>query len=100
MNIQHHCPKFSCGVTGTEIIQQERLNTTQTHSVVAHSDTHQCHHYVINTTLLHNYKIISRILLKGFLVPWVNIHDHIMMCHVAAEHAQPKMPSSGSKGSE
>ncbi|KAI0755370.1 hypothetical protein C8Q80DRAFT_428645 [Daedaleopsis nitida] len=51
INVQHDCISAKCNIDGTQIIRQEREETSRTRAVLEHTNNIQ---YVINTHALHN----------------------------------------------
>ncbi|KAF8588126.1 hypothetical protein K439DRAFT_1274388, partial [Ramaria rubella] len=58
-NIQHDCSQFSCSLTASKVIQQERLDTACSCHTVKHGDDK---HFVLNMASLHNYQQIAKVL--------------------------------------
>ncbi|KII92051.1 hypothetical protein PLICRDRAFT_75950, partial [Plicaturopsis crispa FD-325 SS-3] len=66
VNIQHDCSTGGCTTAGSQIVRQEREDTTRTRMTVLHKDEL---HYVVNMNALHNHQFIRSALPPALAQP-------------------------------
>ncbi|KAI0644697.1 hypothetical protein C8Q79DRAFT_912903 [Trametes meyenii] len=82
INVQHNCSSSTCTASGTQVVRQERESTSQSRTVLLHSNSPL---YVVNMHALHNQHLLARALPESLRTPASYFTDRTALHTAAAE---------------